>query len=192
MSTRIKVTPKQEKYCQNYVISGRKSASYRLAYCCDNMKPESVNRKAFELHQNVNVTARIEQLREKMAERNRLTTDKLVDMLSEMASFDPADAYNEDGTLKAVEEMPRANRLMLAGLESDEWVSKDLKITTNKKIKHLNRNQSIDQLLRVFGAYEKDNAQRRAKVKQTIDISKLPTDVLLALKNAMPKADENA
>lgn len=53
------LTPKQEKFCCEYLRSGNASEAYRQSYNCEKMKPASVNRKAFELLKNVNITARI-------------------------------------------------------------------------------------------------------------------------------------
>jgi len=50
----LKLTPKQEKACQKYIELGDKSAAYRSAYNCSRMKPESINRKAYELFEGVN------------------------------------------------------------------------------------------------------------------------------------------
>lgn len=184
----VKLTPKQEKYCHNFILSGRKSASYRKAYECGNMKPETVNRKAFELHQNGNVRARIDFLQKEAARRNRMSRKKLIDMLSVMASFDPADSYNDDGTLAAVEDMPIANRLMLASLEVDEFVTKDLKINNNKKVKYLDRHVSIDKLLRIYGAYAKDNEQKKPTVNNSlINAKDLSTEALLEISKAYQK-----
>lgn len=57
-----KLTPKQETFCQEYIKCGNASEAYRKAYNTENMKPESINRKASELLDNVKVTARIQEL----------------------------------------------------------------------------------------------------------------------------------
>jgi len=55
----LKLTPKQEKACQKYIEFGDKSPAYRLAYDCTRMKPESINRKAHELFEKVNIRSRV-------------------------------------------------------------------------------------------------------------------------------------
>lgn len=81
------MTPKQEKFCALYLELGNASEAYRQAYDAAKMKPESVNRKAFELFNHVKITARLEQLREQHAERHEMTIDKIRDMLLEDREF---------------------------------------------------------------------------------------------------------
>ena len=38
----IKLTPKQERFCQVYIETGNASEAYRAAYNAEKMKPESV------------------------------------------------------------------------------------------------------------------------------------------------------
>ncbi|MGL5284184.1 MAG: terminase small subunit, partial [Plesiomonas shigelloides] len=78
-----KLTQKQENFCQKFVETGNASEAYRHAYNVSKMKPESVNRKACELMKNVNVTARIEELRGEHAIRHAVTVDTLLSELEE-------------------------------------------------------------------------------------------------------------
>ena len=45
----MKLTIKQEKFCNLYIELGNASEAYRQSYNCEKMKPESVNNKAYEL-----------------------------------------------------------------------------------------------------------------------------------------------
>ena len=56
------LTPKQEKFCQAYIKTGNATESYRAAYNCIKMKPESVNRMAYDLLQDLKITSRIKEL----------------------------------------------------------------------------------------------------------------------------------
>jgi phage terminase small subunit len=56
------LTLKQENFCREYIKCGNASEAYRKAYNCQNMKPESINRKAGELLDNVKITARVQEL----------------------------------------------------------------------------------------------------------------------------------
>lgn len=58
----MKLTPKQEKFCQEYIKTGNASEAYRLSYDTSKMKPESVNRLAKALFDNVKIRSRIEEL----------------------------------------------------------------------------------------------------------------------------------
>jgi len=56
------LTIKQEKFCIKYNECGNASESYRVVYNCSKMKPESINRKAKELMDNVKIAARLKEL----------------------------------------------------------------------------------------------------------------------------------
>jgi phage terminase small subunit len=79
----MKLTIKQEKFCNLYIELGNASEAYRQSYNCEKMKPESVNIKAFELLNNGKITLRIEELRSELAERHDITKDTLINELEE-------------------------------------------------------------------------------------------------------------
>jgi phage terminase small subunit len=74
----IKLTPKQEKFCQEYVTTNSKTAAYRAAYNTANMKDETVNNKAYQLSNRDDIRARISQLKEKDAKKYEITKDFIV------------------------------------------------------------------------------------------------------------------
>ncbi len=79
----MKLTIKQEKFCNLYIELGNASEAYRQSYNCEKMKPESVNIKAFELLNNGKITLRIEELRSELAKRHDITKDTLIIELEE-------------------------------------------------------------------------------------------------------------
>jgi hypothetical protein len=70
-----------------YIETGNASEAYRKAYNAGNMKPESINRKAKEVMDNVKVTARIKELREPVIKRHAITVDDLIRELEEARSL---------------------------------------------------------------------------------------------------------
>ena len=77
------LTIKQEKFCTVYIETGNASEAYRQSYNCSKTKPESINRLAFDLLQNVKITSRLDELRAEHAKRHNITVDDLVDELNE-------------------------------------------------------------------------------------------------------------
>ena len=77
------LTPKQENFCLAYLETGNASEAYRRAYDIGTMKPESVNRKAKELLDNVKITARLTQLRAPIIAKAQLTVEDLLGELEE-------------------------------------------------------------------------------------------------------------
>lgn len=67
------LTPKQEAFALAYIETGSASEAYRRAYCADEMKPETLNKRASELLAHGGVAGRIESLRAPVREAVQLT-----------------------------------------------------------------------------------------------------------------------
>lgn len=79
----MKLTPKQERFSLIYVETGNASEAYRQAYNAEEMKPETVHRKASELLADGKITARIAELQADHQARHNITVDDLLDELEE-------------------------------------------------------------------------------------------------------------
>lgn len=78
-----KLTLKQENFCLKYIETGNASEAYRHAYDTSRMNPDSVNRKAKEVMDNVKIAARIADLRKPFIEKHEVTVDSLIKELEE-------------------------------------------------------------------------------------------------------------
>lgn len=87
----VKLTPKQESFCQAYVKLGNASDAYRAAYNCVNSKPNTIHRAAYDLLQRPNVAARIAELNQQALERTAVTADAIVRRAWEIANEDKGD-----------------------------------------------------------------------------------------------------
>ena len=88
------LTVKQENFCNYYIESGNASEAYRRAYSCENMKDETVNRKAVELMNNGMVMARVKVLQEEQKEKSDITKERILQELSGIAFSTIADMHN--------------------------------------------------------------------------------------------------
>jgi phage terminase small subunit len=79
-----KLTMKQESFCLAYLETGNASEAYRRSYNAVNMKEATVWRKAHDLVRNGNVAARVEELRQQLAERAQVTLEKHLDDLKSL------------------------------------------------------------------------------------------------------------
>ena len=83
MANTPNLTPKQEKFCLEYLKTGNASAAYRLAYNAENMKPETINRNAFAVLENDKIAARLAELRAPAIEQCQITVLDLIRELEE-------------------------------------------------------------------------------------------------------------
>lgn len=81
------LTIKQENFAQAYVETSNQSEAYRRAYNAENMKAETVHKRASELMQNGDVAGRIAELKQEHAQRHAVTIDMIRDMLLEDREF---------------------------------------------------------------------------------------------------------
>ena len=87
----MKLSVKQEKFCNYYIECGNASEAYRRAYSCSNMKDESINVKADELLNNGKITVRVKELQEELKRKSDITKEEVLNMLK---SFMYADIRN--------------------------------------------------------------------------------------------------
>lgn len=78
----MSLTPKQEKFAQLYVELGNATEAYRQSYNTK-AKPESMNRIAKELLDNLKISSRINAIRDELAQSNKVTLDSLLAELEE-------------------------------------------------------------------------------------------------------------
>ena len=76
--------PNQEAFCLAYLETGNASEAYRRAYNAENMKPETVNRRAKELIDNGKIAARLTALQGEAAEKSKLTLESHLEKLREL------------------------------------------------------------------------------------------------------------
>jgi len=77
------LTPKMEKFCQEYIRCDNMSEAYRLAYNADNMKYSTIHRNALELSRHSKVAARIASLQKAIAQKYEVSAESLAKELDE-------------------------------------------------------------------------------------------------------------
>ena len=101
------LTVKQEAFCIAYVQTDNASEAYRRAYNTANMKPETINNKAYALLKKGGIGARIEELRSKVVgkleEEFEINQDRVLSELAAMAFYDAGDLVIEDAKGRPVD-----------------------------------------------------------------------------------------
>lgn len=76
------LTPKQEKFCQEFKKCGIQTEAYKKAYGCKDWKPETIHKRASELMQNGEIQGRIAELQAKIEKKNILSAQQLQEELT--------------------------------------------------------------------------------------------------------------
>lgn len=77
------LTPKQEAFCLAYLKTGNASEAYRLSYNAENMNAQTVYKRASELLDKGEITARLEVLRAPIIAKAQITVEDLLAELEE-------------------------------------------------------------------------------------------------------------
>lgn len=80
-----KLTPKQEKFCSQYVLLGHASDAYRSAYNASKMTSKSVNEKASQMLKQVKIRSRVAELQEESKKEFCVSAEEKRKMLWELA-----------------------------------------------------------------------------------------------------------
>jgi phage terminase small subunit len=153
------LTIKQEAFCQSYILLGDKSAAYREAYSTSRMKPESINRKAFQLFNEVKITARIKELQIKLAaiaeKKFNITAEEMLRHLNVLRNS-RIDEYVEfkKGKL-SFKDFDKLTPEQLMCIESIKETRFGIEIKLHGK------DWTIEKINKHIGFYEKDNEQKQ-------------------------------
>ena len=159
------LTEKEERFCQNYVISGSQITAYRMSFDAESMNSNSIGVEACRLFANPKITLRIKEIQKEAYERNKITIDELIQSMAGMVRFDIASLYNENGSLKSIHDMPLEARQMISELTSLDEFEPDgsggkTLVGYTKKVKTIDKLSAIEKLMKHLGGYEVDNKQR--------------------------------
>lgn len=100
-----KLTIKQDKFCNKYLECGNASEAYRYAYCCEKMKPETVNNKAYVLLAKGKIRAMVDELRGRMQSKSEITKEKLLSEYTKIGFSSIAHLHNTWIDLKEFEKI---------------------------------------------------------------------------------------
>lgn len=103
---KIKLTPKQEKFCQVYIETGNASEAYRQAYNASRTKPEVVAVKASQMLANGKVAVGIDALRAELKQRHVVTIDRVLEEYAKLAFFDARKLFDDNGAVLPVSQWP--------------------------------------------------------------------------------------
>lgn len=79
------LTPKQEKFCREFIKDGNASAAYLRSYDSNPKRPESVHEQASRLLKNANVAARIKEIQERISNAKNITLESHLERLAQIA-----------------------------------------------------------------------------------------------------------
>ena len=163
----MSLTPKQEKFCIEYVKTGNKSEAYRLAYDAENMASDTINNKAYALSEKGDIRARIEELKKELEEEELYTLRQSIE-----ADLRLIKRYED--ALTTLEEKDSDERSIEAAQRTIRYIGAN------------GYSSAQDRLAKKQGWFEKDNKQKQVVTK---DYSKLSDEELQKISELEQKAN---
>lgn len=90
----MKLTIKQENFCNYYIECGNASEAYRRAYSCGKMSDKTIWEVSSKLLKDNKVAARVKELQDEQKEQSDLTKDRILAELSNIAFSSIAHLHN--------------------------------------------------------------------------------------------------
>ena len=151
------LTKKRKRFCEEYIkdLNGS-AAAIHAGY---NLKRSRIT--ASELLLKPEVKEYLDQLQAKVAKRNEITIDELIQDLAEMKNIDVADLYDEDGLLIDISRLPTS---------FTRCIQEVIETKSGLKIKFYSKLDAIEKLAKHLGFYEKDNRQSKAEMNLNITV----------------------
>lgn len=77
----MKLTIKQETFCNYYIETGNASEAYRRAFCCAKMKDKTINECASKLLVNPKIATRVQELQKELKDKSDLSKERILEEL---------------------------------------------------------------------------------------------------------------
>ena len=150
----VKLTPKQEAFCREYVIDlNATQAAIRAGYSA-----KTADVQGARLLANAKVQNRITELLEERNARTQVNADYVLNRLVEIDQMDALDIHNDDGSLRNMKDWPLIWRQYVCGLDLAELKNGDDEVMSVvlKKIKWPDKVKNLELLGRhvTVGAFK--------------------------------------
>ena len=157
------LTPKQERFCREYVIDlNGTQAAIRAGY-----SENSAKEQASENLTKPNIVAFIEQLQSEISKRLEITADMVVQELAKLGFHNVQDFVKNGNDIKDISKMEREKVAAVSGVKVTEFVSEHGTKTTTE-LKFHDKKGALELLGKHLGVFEKDNTQRKQDIKTLV------------------------
>jgi len=147
----IKLTEKQEAFCNAYLIDFNGAKAARLAGYAE----DSAHVEASRLLSNANIQARITELRVLMGKQFNITRERIAQEYARIGFVDIRNIFDDNGKLKDPKDWSDDEAAAIAGLESEniyDGKGEDREmIGYLKKVKLTDKKGALDSLVKLMG-----------------------------------------
>lgn len=184
---KIELTPKQEAFCNEYLIDlNATGAAKRAGYSED-----TAHSIGWENLRKPEIQSRINQLREIMANGFNITKERIIQEYSRLAFFDIRKIHTVDGAIKPVTDWDEDSAAAVAGIEVYEENMKsddpndEMVVGKLKKVKIAEKKAALDSLAKILGYNPAEKREHTGK-----DGEPLPPAVINVFTSPKPQDSE--
>lgn len=138
----LKLTGKQERFCQEYIVDYNATKAAKRA----GFSEKSASTIGFKQLAKVAVQKRIGQLQESQEKRTQINADMILARIWEIANINLADAYNDDGSLKKIKDMPEEIQRAISGIKTYKDFLEGVEVGETKEIKLWDKVRALELL----------------------------------------------
>ena len=108
--------PRQQRFCEEYIVDlNATQAGIRAGYSA-----KTAYSQAHDLLKKPEIEAEVQRLMNERSKRTEITADKVLKETYLLAMSDIGEAFNEDGSLKPIRDIPAHIRRAISSVEVDE------------------------------------------------------------------------
>lgn len=164
-----KLTPKQERFCNEYLIDlNATQAAIRAGY--------SESGAAVEGHRlltNANIQDYISDLNKDRQESTGVSARMVIEELAKIAFSDIRDVLTVDNGLRDISKLDEKTAKAISSIKITEDKSMGEVIGETKEVKFWDKLRALDSLGKHFGIFERDNSQKKT---DNVTIFELPNN----------------
>ena len=170
----IELTPKQIRFCEEYVIDWNGSRAYKAVYL--DVTDETARVNASKLLTNTNIQDYIEKIKNDLSRLSGVTALRNINELAKIAYSNIAEMVDESGTLKPFEELTDAQKAAISELYTEAVsINEGAATLTKRKIKLHSKVQAIDLLNKMLGF----NAAEKRELSGEIKTNTPPVQIIM-------------
>jgi phage terminase small subunit len=155
-----KLTPKQKKFVNEYLIDLNAAAAARRAGYSKNaarvIGPENLSKPA--------VMEYLKQRRKELGS-DGITPERVLEEYSKLAFLDPVELVDKNGRLLDLNNISPNARAAIGGVEQEIFKLGKSGVKIKTKYKIIDKKGSLDSIARTLGMFEKDNAQKAMDIE---------------------------
>lgn len=132
--------------------------------------PATAKVQGSQLLSRLNLRRETEAKEREIVEYVGLTLESTLERLRRIVEFDPRTLYGKDGELLPIHDLPEEVATVIRKIKSEEVRAGGRVVGVTREVDTHSQLDAIDKAMKFFGAYERDNQQRRENLAIQINL----------------------